>query len=54
MMLKDMRLADGAARGVDAATPLADLAGKMYTDLEEKGHGGMDFSFVMKRIRGEI
>lgn len=54
MMLKDMRLADGAARGADAATPLADLANKMYTDLDEKGHGGMDFSFVMKRIRGEV
>ena len=53
MMLKDMRLADGAARSTDAATPLADLAAKMYTDLDEKGHGGMDFSFVMKRIRGE-
>ena len=53
MMLKDMRLADGAAKGVDAKTPLADLAGKMYADLDEKGHGGMDFSFVMKRIRGE-
>jgi len=53
MMLKDMRLADGAARSTDASTPLADLANKMYTDLDEKGHGGMDFSFVMKRIRGE-
>jgi len=53
MMLKDMRLADGAAKGAGAATPLADLAGKMYADLDEKGHGGMDFSFVMKRIRGE-
>ncbi|MET0545894.1 MAG: 3-hydroxyisobutyrate dehydrogenase [Caulobacterales bacterium] len=54
MMLKDMRLADDAARLAGASTPLAELATKMYTDLDEKGHGGMDFSFVMKRIRGDV
>ncbi len=54
MMLKDMRLASDAAGSVDAALPLGKEAEEMYAKLAEAGHGGLDFSVVMRRLRGEI
>lgn len=54
MMLKDMKLALDAAGGVDASVPLGAHAEEMYAKLDEDGHGGLDFSGVMKRLRGEI
>lgn len=54
MMLKDMRLASDAAGDVDAAIPLGAHVEEMYAKLDEDGHGGLDFSAVMKRLRGEI
>ncbi len=54
MMLKDLRLAAGAADRAGADTPLGSLATEIYTALDEAGHGGLDFSGVIKRVRGEI
>ncbi|MCI4645909.1 MAG: 3-hydroxyisobutyrate dehydrogenase [Hyphomonadaceae bacterium] len=54
MMLKDLRLAMGAADGADANTPLGRHAAEIYTRLDESGHGGLDFSGVMKQIQGEL
>lgn len=54
MMLKDLHLAYGAARAVDAQTDLGDHATAIYELLSADGHDGLDFSGVMKRIRGEI
>ena len=54
MMLKDLKLAAGAADTASTDTPLGKLAFDMYTSLSEDGHGGLDFSGVMKRIRGEL
>ena len=54
MMLKDMRLAKGAADSAGALTPLGDDALEFYTKLDEDGFGGLDFSSVMKRLKGEI
>tara|TARA_B100000678_G_scaffold137006_1_gene114550 strand:- start:19763 stop:20653 length:891 start_codon:yes stop_codon:yes gene_type:complete len=54
MMLKDLRLAIGAAEGSGAKTPLGGHAEQIYEGLMEDGFEGMDFSGVMKRIKGEI
>lgn len=54
MMLKDLRLAHEAAADADASTPLGEHALKIYAALGEAGHLGLDFSGVMKRIKGEI
>lgn len=54
MMLKDLRLASGASQAAGAATPFGDAARDAYDALAADGHGGLDFSGVMKRVRGEI
>ncbi|MEQ9314642.1 MAG: 3-hydroxyisobutyrate dehydrogenase [Henriciella sp.] len=54
MMLKDLRLALGAAEGAGASAPLGEHARDIYARLDEDGHAGLDFSGVMKRVRGEI
>ncbi|WP_084418507.1 3-hydroxyisobutyrate dehydrogenase [Henriciella litoralis] len=54
MMLKDLRLALGAAEGAGAETPLGGHARDIYAKLDEDGHAGLDFSGVMKRLKGEI
>ena len=54
MMLKDLRLAQDAAQAVDADTPLGAHAEALYLAPSEDGHGGLDFSGMMRRIRGEI
>ena len=54
MMLKDLRLAQGAAENAGANTPLGQHALDIYSQLEADGHAGLDFSSVMKRIRGDI
>ncbi|MAK61187.1 MAG: 3-hydroxyisobutyrate dehydrogenase [Ponticaulis sp.] len=54
MMLKDLKLAMGAAEAAGAETPLGYHAEEIYTALSEAGHDGLDFSGVMKRIKGEI
>ena len=54
MMLKDLRLAQEAAKSADAATPFGGAAEAFYTALDNDGHGGLDFSAAMKRIKGEI
>lgn len=54
MMLKDLKLAADAARTVEASTELGAHATRIYDALAEAGHDGLDFSGVMKRVRGEI
>lgn len=54
MMLKDLRLAKQAADGIDASTPLGTQAEEIYAKLDEDGFAGLDFSGVMRRVRGEI
>ena len=54
MMLKDLKLAMGAAGVAGAETPLGKHAEEIYSRLDEDGFAGLDFSGVMKRIRGEI
>jgi len=54
MMLKDLRLAKAASQSVEADTQFGDLAADLYEALSQSGHGGLDFSGVMKRIQGEL
>ncbi len=53
MMLKDLRLAQAAAQSAGAATPMGAAAASIYALYENAGHGAVDFSGVIKMIRGE-
>jgi 3-hydroxyisobutyrate dehydrogenase len=54
MMLKDLRLAKEAAETVDAETPLGKDSEALYTKLSESGHGGMDFSAIIRMLAGRL
>ena len=57
LMLKDLLLAQAAAEGVDAATPLGAAAAAFYQAFVDHGGRGRDFSAVLPRLtemkRGE-
>ena len=54
MMLKDLRLAQGAAASAGAASPLGAEAAALYTLFCNAGFGADDFSGIMKMIgRGD-
>ena len=50
MMLKDLKLAQDARAGTGAATPLGEAAAAFYQAFVDAGHGGSDFSAVMKAL----
>ena len=52
MMLKDLKLAQDAAKAAGAATPLGADAAKIYGEFVEAGEGPCDFSGVIRFIRG--
>jgi 3-hydroxyisobutyrate dehydrogenase len=52
MMLKDLKLAQDAARGVGATTPLGASAAELYALFAGHGHGGKDFSGIIEFLRG--
>jgi len=54
LMLKDLRLAMGAGDDVGADTPLGNHAQQIYSKLDEDGFGDLDFSGVMRRLKGEL
>jgi 3-hydroxyisobutyrate dehydrogenase len=54
MMLKDLRLAQEAAHTAHAATPLGAQAEAIYALMEAAGRDDLDFSGVMKLIRGDL
>jgi 3-hydroxyisobutyrate dehydrogenase len=53
MMLKDLRLAQEAASKAGAATPLGAEASALYALYENAGHGGADFSGIIRMLRGK-
>lgn len=53
LMLKDMRLAQAAARTVGYETPFAARATQMYEEAVAEGHGGRDFSYMYKIVSGD-
>jgi 3-hydroxyisobutyrate dehydrogenase len=52
MMLKDLKLAQDAAKAAGAETPLGADAAKIYSQFVEAGEGPRDFSGVIRFIRG--
>jgi len=51
LMLKDLGLAQENAAAVRAATPLGGLARNLYAAHSLAGHGGLDFSSVIKLVQ---
>lgn len=54
MMLKDLRLAKEAAESVGANTPLGHQSEELYGKLSAEGHGGLDFSGIIKMLAGKL
>src|SRR5882672_1561927 len=52
MMLKDLKLAQDAAKAAGAETPLGADAARIYGEYVEAGEGPRDFSGVIRFIRG--
>ena len=53
MMHKDLKLSQEAAAQVGAATPLGAAATSLYTLFVNGGQGGLDYSAIIKLIRGD-
>ena len=53
MMLKDLRLAQGAAQDAGVATPMGAAAAAMYGLFCNAGNESFDFSAIMRMIQGE-
>jgi len=53
LMLKDLKLAQGAAQAAGAATPLGAEAAQLYALFAAKGEGNMDFSGIINLLRGK-
>jgi 3-hydroxyisobutyrate dehydrogenase len=51
LMVKDMTLAQDAAKAAGAATPLGKHAQEIYQAFEAAGHGGVDFSGIIQHVR---
>ncbi len=54
LMLKDLKLAQEAAMAAGAATPLGAAAAQLYALHAAAGHGGDDFSGIVRMLRGGI
>jgi 3-hydroxyisobutyrate dehydrogenase len=54
LMLKDLKLALSAAQSSGATTPLGAEAAQLYSLFAAKGHGGLDFSGIVRMLRGEL
>jgi 3-hydroxyisobutyrate dehydrogenase len=52
MMLKDLKLAQTAARATHATTPLGAGAAAVYDRFVESGGGSVDFSGIIRYLRG--
>jgi 3-hydroxyisobutyrate dehydrogenase len=52
MMLKDLQLAQDAAKAAGATTELGADAAKLYSRYAESGEAGRDFSGIIRMVRG--
>jgi 3-hydroxyisobutyrate dehydrogenase len=52
LMVKDLTLAQDAAKAAGAATPLGKQAQEMFKAFDASGHGGVDFSGIIQHVRG--
>lgn len=53
LMLKDLKLAVEAASGADASVPMGANAMALYQAFANAGHGGLDFSAIIRMLGGE-
>ncbi len=53
LMLKDLRLAAGAAEGAGVSAALGQHAAALYAAFEADGGGGRDFSAIIEAVRAE-
>jgi len=51
LMVKDLTLAQDAAKASGAATPLGKHAQEIYKAFDAAGHGGVDFSGIIQQVR---
>jgi len=51
LMVKDLTLAQDAAKAAGAATPLGKYAQEIYKAFDAAGHGGVDFSGIIQHVR---
>ncbi len=54
LMLKDLKLAQEAAQAAGAVTPLGAEATQLYALFNAMGHGGTDFSGIIRFLRGDV
>ena len=54
MMLKDLVLAQDASGSAGCGTPMGLRATELYTQMAEQGHDGLDFSGIMRMLKGEL
>ena len=52
LMVKDLPLAQDAAKAAGAATPLGKHAQEIYKAFDAEGNGGVDFSGIVRHVRG--
>jgi 3-hydroxyisobutyrate dehydrogenase len=52
LMVKDLTLAQDAAKASGAATPLGKHAQEMFRAFDAAGNGGVDFSGIIQHVRG--
>lgn len=50
LFMKDLHLIQDAARELGAATPLTDVAERLYAAVHDRGHGGEDLAAVVKAL----
>ncbi|WP_414901674.1 3-hydroxyisobutyrate dehydrogenase [Sphingomonas flavalba] len=53
LQLKDLKLAMAAAQSVDASVPMGATAEALYQAFHNAGHGGLDFSAIIKLLDGQ-
>jgi 3-hydroxyisobutyrate dehydrogenase len=53
LMLKDLKLSQEAAQAAGAITPLGAEATQLYALFNAAGHGGTDFSGIIRFLRGD-
>ena len=52
LMVKDLTLAQEAAKAAGAATPLGKHAQEIYRAFDAEGNGAIDFSGIIRHVRG--
>ncbi len=54
LMLKDLKLSQAAAQASGATTPLGAEATQLYSLFAAKGHAAIDFSGIIRMLKGEL